>query len=330
MSPYTKRALARKPTYAEWQPIYAAHGVPTVPLKDKKPAVKHPQRFGLSGSAELTRKFADCSEIGFIAGARSKITLCDIDTTDERVLADALDRHGQTPLVVRTASRKWHAYYRHNGERRRIRPWPNLPIDLIGGGLAVAPPTSTARGSYEIIAGSLDDLDRLPVMRGVEQLGRAPVGTGEPILDGQRNEKLFRWCLQQARHCDDLDALLDVARTRNANLFPPLEDEEVMRVAQSAWSYEERGLNRCGQYGFWSPLNQVVEFLGDPDAFYLLAFLRAHNGPWSHFMCANGLAEKFGWDRRRLAAARTRLIEAGHIKYVRYAGKGQPAMFTWK
>jgi hypothetical protein len=50
--------------------------------------------------------------------------------------------------------------------------------------------------------------------------------------------------------CDDLDALLDVARTRNENLLPPLP-EEVMRVATSAWSSDERGLNRCGQYGFW-------------------------------------------------------------------------------
>jgi hypothetical protein len=166
---------------------YAAHGLPTVPLKEKKPAVKHPQRFGLPGSSELSRKpnFADCSGIGFIAGARSKISVLDVDTTDERVLADALNRHGQMPLV-RTASGKWHAYYRHNGERRWIRPWPDRPIDLIGGGLAVAPPTSTARGSYEI-----DDLNRLPVIC-VEQVGRPPVGTGESISDGECNEKLFR------------------------------------------------------------------------------------------------------------------------------------------
>ena len=29
----------------------------------------------------------------------------------------------QTPLIVRTGSRIFHAYYRHNHERRRIRPW---------------------------------------------------------------------------------------------------------------------------------------------------------------------------------------------------------------
>jgi Primase C terminal 1 (PriCT-1) len=206
---------------------------------------------GCPGSSELTRKpnFADCSGIGFIAGARSKISVLDVDTTDERVLADALNRHGQMPLVVRTASGKWPAYYRHNGEPRRIPPWPDRPIDLIGGGLAVAPPTSTARGSYEIVTGNLDEFDRLPVMRGVEQVGRPPVGTGESISDGERNEKLFRWCLQQARYCDDLDVLLDVARRRKENLLPPLPEEEVMRVATSAWSSDDAALTAAASMG---------------------------------------------------------------------------------
>jgi hypothetical protein len=76
-----------------------------------------------------------------MTGARSNVTVLDVDIGDERVLSDALARHGETPLVVRSGSGKYHAYYRHNGERRRIRPWRGLPIDLLGeGGLVVAPP----------------------------------------------------------------------------------------------------------------------------------------------------------------------------------------------
>ena len=52
--------------------------------------------------------------------------MLDIDTTDERALADALIRHGDTPFITRTASGKFHALYRHNGERRRIRPFRGL------------------------------------------------------------------------------------------------------------------------------------------------------------------------------------------------------------
>jgi hypothetical protein len=73
------------------------------------------------------------------------------------------------------------------------------------------------------------------------------------------------------------------------------------------------------------------EHLGidDPYAFQLLAFLRLHQGPHAQFMCANGLAERFDWDRRRLASARSRLIELGYLKSERQAGRGHPALFGW-
>src|SRR5262245_10929379 len=47
------------------------------------------------------------------------------------------------------------------------------------------------------------------------------------------------------------------------------------------------------------------------------------------FMCANGLAEKFGWRRHRLANARNRLIKLRYIKPVRQAGYRSAALFRW-
>jgi hypothetical protein len=67
--------------------------------------------------------------------------------------------------------------------------------------------------------------------------------------------------------------------------------------------------------------------LEEEDAFILLAFLRVNNGPWATFMCTNTLAEKFNWGSKRLAAARSRPIELGHMKPVRQAGRG-PALFN--
>jgi len=69
--------------------------------------------------------------------------------------------------------------------------------------------------------------------------------------------------------------------------------------------------------------------LADQDAFILLAFLRAHNGPWSAFMCTNSLSERLEWDRRRLSAARSRLVDLGYIKCVRLAYRGHAALFEW-
>src|SRR5262249_20697814 len=48
-----------------------------------------------------------------------------------------LTRHGPTPLVVRSGSGNFQAWYKHNGERRRIRPWPEKPIDVLGRGYTV-------------------------------------------------------------------------------------------------------------------------------------------------------------------------------------------------
>jgi hypothetical protein len=41
------------------------------------------------------------------------------------------------------------------------------------------------------------------------------------------------------------------------------------------------------------------------------------------------LADKFGWDRHRLAHARRVLIEQGYLVPVRQAGRGHPALYRW-
>src|SRR5829696_3773107 len=106
--------------FAKWQPVYAEYGIATFPVlvegKVKKPLIKHFQSVGLNGSRELARKFATAESFGFILGHRSRITVLDIDTPDERILADALDRHGPSPLIVRSGRGHWQGWYRHNGE----------------------------------------------------------------------------------------------------------------------------------------------------------------------------------------------------------------------
>jgi hypothetical protein len=84
------------------------------------------------------------------------------------------------------------------------------------------------------------------------------------------------------------------------------------------------------QHGAWLGYAEIATMLnGDQDAILLLAFLRAHNGPWSTFMVANGLTETFRWPTKRLAAARERLIELGHLERVRRPANGRPALYRW-
>jgi hypothetical protein len=322
-------------SFEYWQGVYAAHRIATFPVTaDKKPATKGYLRTGIRGSRELAQKprFRDANAFGFACGARNKITLVDVDSREERFVADALATYGKTPLIARTASGGHHLYYRHNGEGRQIRPVRDVPLDILGGGYAVAPPSQVTKGNYEFIQGALDDLARLPFMRAVEisrEILPAPL-TSPAISDGQRNTMLWRHCMKEARRCGSFDALLDIARTLNQTAcVPPLEEQEVMTIVQSAWDCTERGQNRFGQHGAWFGIDEVMCMMADQDAFFLLAFLRAHQGPWATFMCANGLAEKFGWHRVRFANARRRLIELGYIRPLRQAGRGVPALFEW-
>ena len=107
--------------FAEWQAKYAAAGIATFPVKiegkDKKPLIKGYQRTGLKGSAELARKFTKADALALMLGPRSKVEIIDVDTKDERALADALSTYGDTRVISRTASGGgFHAWYRHSAE----------------------------------------------------------------------------------------------------------------------------------------------------------------------------------------------------------------------
>jgi hypothetical protein len=173
--------------FARWQPQYSEHGVATFPvsIEDKKPVVRGWRQLGLGYSAQLALKFPANDAFGFAAGGRSCITVLDIDTTDERVRDDAFARYGEPRVVVRTVSGHWHGWYRYAGEPRRVRPWRGKPIDILGKGCVVAPPSQSARSRYAFVQGSLDDLDYLTALRGLDP--PAHLGQGyERIPEGRR------------------------------------------------------------------------------------------------------------------------------------------------
>jgi hypothetical protein len=135
--------------------------------------------------------------------------------------------------------------------------------------------------------------------------------------------------MRRAHGCDTLDDLLDFARTCNQRFDYPLQEDEIMTIATSAWNKTQDGSNRFGQHGAWLAVEELNCMMQEQDAFFLLAYLRTHNGPWANFMCANGLTETFGWSLPRLRVARSRLIQLGYIRPVRQAGRGHPARFEW-
>jgi hypothetical protein len=309
--------------FAVWQPRYAAVGLPIFPLAGKKPLIRGYLRVGLRASAELARKFPDSTSFGLALGWRTAITVLDIDSPDEQQLKAAIAKFGDTPFLVRSGRGHFQAWYRHNGEGRRIRPIPDLPIDILGKGLVVVAPSVGALAPYEIIKGRLDDLRRLPAMRyshpepGGRRLER-------PIRPGGRNKALFRFALLQAHYVDDEEALLDVVQTENQNAcVPSLPDVEVREIVCSAWRYQTEGRNLVGEK-FVAATDEEVDELAAafPDAFALLLRLRRLHRSRAEFVLGKATAKHLDWTLPRFRAARARLEERGYIRCIHRGGLG--------
>jgi hypothetical protein len=322
--------------FSRWQPRYAERGISTFPVDEtKRPRIRGWQRVGLKGSAELANKFGDADALGYVTGRRSNVTVLDIDTTDERVAADAIQQHGQPAIITRTASGKFHHLYRYNGERRRIRPWSELPIDLLGdNGYALASPSKTAKGSYEIIHGHLDDLDRLTPMVGAPSeaisLPLPPKWTGMRAGDG-RNRALWERCMRTGGGAT-LDRMMEIARNANQHFEEPMMDAEVVKIATSAWQHDAAGLNF-----FTRPRvmldHDIVDALAiaNPDAMVLLVILERYHGGNDRFALAKPMAIKMGWTLPRWYAARDYLIKTGLIRCIYPGGRGpnDPPIYGW-
>jgi Bifunctional DNA primase/polymerase, N-terminal len=233
--------------FSKWQPAYAERGIATFPVDaEKRPKIRGWQKVGLKGSGELAAKFRDADALGYVTGRRSKVTVLDVDVADQKVLDDALQRHGQATIITRTASSKFHALYRYNGEGRHLRPWRPLPIDVLGdNGYAVAVPSKFEKGSYEIIHGHLDDLDRLKPMAAPPTVPLVaplpPKWLGMRQGDG-RNDALWERCMRTGGGCT-LDRMMEIAREANQSFKEPLMDAEVVKIASSAWQHDAAGLN---------------------------------------------------------------------------------------
>jgi hypothetical protein len=322
--------------FSKWQPRYAEHGIATFPVGEaKRPCIKRWQKIGLKGSAELAAKFASADALGYVTGQHSNVTVLDIDTPDEKIAQDAFRRHGQPAIVTRTAKGKFHLLYRYNGESRRIRPWPDLPIDVLGdNGYALAAPSKLEKGSYEIIHGHLDDLARLKPMVGAPT---APViaplsarWTGMRQGDG-RNRALWERCMRIGRGCS-LDRMMEIACEANRLFKEPLMDPEVVKVATSAWQYDAAGLNFFTRPRIMLDHDAYDELdRSNPDALRLLLRLERFHGGNDRFALAKPMAASMGWAIRRWKVARAALVDIGMIRCLHPGGRGpnDPPIYAW-
>ena len=150
--------------FADNVPLYVERGfrvIPTGKKDGKKPLIGNWQNVGKKAATELAKQFPDAN-IAVIDG--DKVTRIDVD--DPELMDGAIQRFGNTPVKVQTPSGGYHLWYAANGERRKVRI-DGLKIDVLGkGGYGVAPPSvCPGKGEYRFIEGSLEDTERLPVIR---------------------------------------------------------------------------------------------------------------------------------------------------------------------
>jgi Bifunctional DNA primase/polymerase, N-terminal len=342
--------------FSEWQPRYLAAQIATFPVlideKGKRPLVKGWTRLGTNFSSDLARRpqFADCNGIAFRANRPygPKITICDIDVADDSEVDKAIERHGSTKIIVRTASGKYHLWYRYNGEKRLVRPWgKNVPIDILGDGMVVAPPSVGPKGGYEFIKGGLEDLERLPPMRGIDDLKKAKTtaqaevpkreaseALKRAVREGERNEYLFRACLKHAIQCYAVHHLMEFAMTLNATFDPPLSDSEAMGCALHAWQLNDRGRNFYQCQGFALPgdvADKLDRHSAGGDAMRLLYRLERAHWNRDQFCLSQSFAKQLGWTLNRYRRARGALVDAGGIRQLTAGGrfKGDVPVFAW-
>jgi len=108
--------------------------IPTCPDKPSVPLMRNPEKLGVPGSLKLAgNPRFERANAGIWTGHRANLTVVDIDSANPADVIEAVRRFGNTPLKVLTPSGGIHLYFRHNGERRKVRPFGSaVPIDLLG------------------------------------------------------------------------------------------------------------------------------------------------------------------------------------------------------
>jgi hypothetical protein len=346
--------------------IYARHNIPSIPLgEDKRPLVG---RFKIASltmaqSRAFMRRRPEATALGIPDGRLSGIVRLDIDEHGDHIERAVIERAGDTPAKVRTASGKRHLIYAFNGERRltgipgrsNARPWPDLKVDLCGdGGFSVSPPSRCKGGEYALLGDFtleqlLEQRHQLPTIRGLESRAYQReaihrevdhsrddlrlVGVGN--RDAMMYPEVARICQRVHQAGGTKDHALAEAMSRHAEFPMPHENPEVW-VGDKVdywWAKTIAGDNRFGTGHHPHAVGWEERLASeDPPLHALLTFLRKWNGPDAEFRIANGLIGTHltgWWSTDRLRDNRQKALDGGWIKMIVPAARNRHAVYRW-
>jgi putative DNA primase/helicase len=226
--------------------LYSRGGWCPIPIKE---ASKHPALSQLAPYLErpATREELGSwswSGVGIVTGRLSGVLVLDVDGPEGQ---EELQKRGHpvTPMV-RTARGGLHLYFKHPDHHVRtgIRVAPGLDVKA-SGGYVVAPPSVGANGKpYEWVVSTEDaELADPPgwLMELIER--ERPKGlaglVGARIPAGQRNQGLASLAgTMRRRGMGEAEILAALRVANEQRCSPPLEGEEVEKIAASVARYE--------------------------------------------------------------------------------------------
>lgn len=226
-------------------------GLSVIPVgDDKKPTIKweaFQQARPSIDNLTVWFRYGSPKGVGVVTGKISNLVV--VDTDNEAAEAWAQKHLPPTPMMCRTA-KGFHRYYRHpggevrNGVRVDTADGP-LAIDIRGDGGYVVGPGSTHPSGIIYSAPnpwpkSLDEVPRYSpawFQSAPKPAVPSPPSAGA-FPEGQRNSSLTRLAGSMRRRGASHDATLAALRAENAaKCVPPLEDSEVVEIAESMQRY---------------------------------------------------------------------------------------------
>lgn len=215
------------------------------------------------------------SNIGLATGA--EFVVLDIDGPHAELQLEAADCELPETLEVRTGKGR-HLYLRGDRSiRNRTKLINGVPgVDIRGdGGYVVAPPSVHANGRvYEF---SDPDTPLAPVpqwmrdMHDSKRSGAAEASSDAPILENSRNDTLASIAgsyRAKGLRFEEIDMLLQAVNQRRC--FPPLEAEEVRKIAKSIARYKVEDLEIGGwnldDLKAWGADDQVISVAAKANA----------------------------------------------------------------
>lgn len=260
----------KPPKPGAWALSYATkHGLPVFPLapNSKVPLISKEQ--GGNGSDDGTCdpvqitvwwRATPRANVGIATGranGKQNVVVLDVDVTKGGTLDAAATLCGGTlpeTKRVRTGSGGWHLYfllpdYLDDDAIRNSAGKLGPGIDIRGsGGYVVAPPSRHPNGQFYTWHAPALDYPFLPLPEAlVEAIQNADVATrgritavvaSAPIIEGGRNDTLFRFGCKLRRDGFDEALLLETLRTVNQQkCIPPLAEGEVSQIYESVLRY---------------------------------------------------------------------------------------------